>query len=162
MSNARTYLESQIRTASPQRLRKMLIDGALKYASQVKLFREQDDNNGAFTATERLRLILDELLNGIKGDSDVADQSKSIYLFLLQTLTNSRCGKLTEEIDTIIEVLRIEQETWDLVCQKHPETLEAAKSNKPTELISSGKPANPSLPQMHMSPAPESSVNIEC
>lgn len=161
MSNARNYLESQIRTASPQRLRKMLIDGAIRYAGQVQAFQQQQDHDGAYSATEKLRMILDELLNGIKGDSEIADQSKSIYGFLLETLTKSRCGKESHEIETIIEVLKIEQETWDMVCQKHPEALEPMESSKPIEITADN--CTPVIPQPQlykMSSNP--GVNLEC
>ena len=161
MSTARNYLDSQIRTASPQRLRKMLIDGAIRYAGQVHAFQRQQDYDGAYSATEKLRMILDELLNGIKGNSEIANQSKSIYGFLLETLTKSRCGKEAREIGTIIEVLKIEQETWDLVCQKHPETLEPMESSKPIEITVDNYTPIVQQTQLHKMTSNQG-VNLEC
>ena len=55
------YLQTQVMTATPQKLRLMLVDGAIRYASQtLEHWKENRDEEGAETLA-RCRAIIAEL-----------------------------------------------------------------------------------------------------
>ena len=63
-----TYLESEVLTASPQRLRLMLIDGAIRFARQTLVHWEVDHADAASQTLMRCRAIVTELLASVRGD----------------------------------------------------------------------------------------------
>ena len=84
------YFETQINTATPQKLRLMLIDGAIRLARQTGEAWERGYAAAGLEALIRCREILGELLAGIRqDDSPLSRQVSSLYVFLLQTLTST-------------------------------------------------------------------------
>jgi len=123
-SNARdVYLETQIRTATPQRLRLMLIEGALRFARQsLELWEDPQQRDARFDALSRCRSIVSELYATIKTEGfPVAATVKAIYLFLFQQLAEASFSKDPQKVRGVIRVLEQERETWQQLCAKMPE-----------------------------------------
>lgn len=117
-----TYVEAQIRTATPQRLRLMLIDGAIRFANQTVHHWEQEDNESAYNSLTRCRDIVSELLTSIRPEGDrVAQQVTAIYLFIYKTLTEAQLRREPDKMRDVVRVLEIERETWQQVCEAMPE-----------------------------------------
>src|SRR5262245_21839879 len=108
-----SYLETQITTATPQRLRLMLIEGALRQARFAgEAWREQRAED-ALEALIRCRDIVAELLSGIRLDqSPLVQQTLGIYAFLFSALTEVQQSRDTHQLAGIIRVLEEERETW--------------------------------------------------
>ena len=117
------YLETQIRTATPQRLRLMLIDGALRFAHMAKDAWGRDGKaEEAYAALLRCRRIVSELFGTIKQDQlPVARDVAMIYLFLFQRLAEVPAQNDPQGISEVIEILEKERETWLQVCEQMPE-----------------------------------------
>lgn len=165
MKHTQSYLESQIRTATPQRLRKMLIDGAIRFAVKVRQDWHENKYDIALTSVERLRMILDELFSSIKGESSIAMQTKSIYAFLMQQLIKAQATKDVTSLNEMIEILKIEQQTWELVCQKQPEALTDGGNHSPIEITAdSGRMyvKGPNLCNSNDLTASTSRLTLEC
>lgn len=114
-----SYLEAQIMTATPQKLRLMLIQGAIRNARRAHEAYAQQQFETATAATERCRGIIAELLSGVRQDrSELIQQVLSIYQFLFQQLTQVQLGRDPAALTGVIEVLEVEQETWQQVCQQ--------------------------------------------
>ncbi len=117
MDAGHAYLETQINTATPQRLRLMLIDGALRRAKEASQAWAGPDPDAAREPLSRCRSIVAELIAGIRsGSSSLADQVLGIYLFLFQELTEVQLRIDVARVEGVIRVLEEERTTWQEVC----------------------------------------------
>ena len=117
-----TYLESQVLTATPQKLRLLLIEGALRFARQIVPAWERDDREASFEAVTRCRRIITELLTVMHDDgSEVIHQLRGIYQFLFRHLTEAQQQQNPHMVEEVVRLLEVERETWQLVCTQMPE-----------------------------------------
>lgn len=116
-----SYLESQINTATPQKLRLMLIEAAIRCGRQVVLHWEADDQGEALQKLTRCRSIVSELLASVKvEDDDLTQRVAGVYLFLYRALTEAQLTREAKIVEDVIRVLEIERDTWQLVCEQLP------------------------------------------
>jgi flagellar protein FliS len=134
------YLEAEVRTATPQRLRLMLIDGALRFARRA-LDTWGDEQQGAesYEALARCRSIVAELAGSIRADQPLAKQVQDIQLFLFRQLAEAPAHNDPERLKGVVEVLEVERETWRKLCEQMPE---APVNEEPVqEITASDMPA---------------------
>jgi flagellar protein FliS len=115
------YLETQIVTATPQRLRLMLIEEAQRRirAAQAAFRGGQPDN--ATTALTGCRDVLSELIAGIQPDqTPLARRVLGLYMFLFSTLVEVQFGGDAERLNDMLQVLEEERTTWQAVCEQMP------------------------------------------
>jgi flagellar protein FliS len=128
-STPEIYLEMQVSTATPQRLRLMLIDGALRQARRTAELWRDGQLDTALEALIRCREIVGELIAGIdKEASPLASQVSSVYVFLFSLLTEVQQTRDGQQLAAIIRVLEEERETWRQVCEQVPDRISAAAS----------------------------------
>ena len=134
-----SYLESQVLTATPQKLRLMLIEAALGAARQALHCWEEDLGSQANLALIRCREIVSELLAAVKpDDSELTRKVAGIYLFLFKTLAEAQLHRSPVKVNDAITVLEIECETWRTVCVQMPEApLPQSPGDRPEEITSS-------------------------
>lgn len=114
------YLEIQVQTASPVKLRLLLVDGAMRFLSQAKECAAKGDIQGAAEATSRTRDILAEILSNVwSAEGYVAKQQRSLYGYMLRLATIMSLRSEFEHADSILKVLAEERETWRLLAEKH-------------------------------------------
>ena len=117
-----SYLESQVMTATPQKLRLMLIEGAIRFARQTLHHWEQGDNEQALETIIRCRTIVSELLASIRPEeSGLTKRVGGLYVFIFRHLTEAQLRRDAGHVEEAIRVLEAEQETWRLVCEQMPE-----------------------------------------
>ncbi len=118
-----SYLETEVLTATPQKLRLMLIEGAIRFARQA--FEYWDDlqhPEWRYTALARCHDIVSELYASIRSDESVVTrQVKEIYRFLFTQLTQVSVDKNPQMLRGLIDVLESERETWRQICLQVPE-----------------------------------------
>jgi flagellar protein FliS len=115
------YLETQIHTASPIKLRLLLIEGAMRFLTQAGEHATSGNIEAAGEATTRARDILAEILNNVwSAEGYVAKQQKSIYGYLLRLTTIMQLRGEFELAPSVIKVLAEERETWRQLAEKHP------------------------------------------
>jgi len=137
------YLETEINTATPQKLRLMLIEGALRSARQTLVHWKDNRSDDARESCRRCRNMLLELFTTTKTQtSNVAEKTADLYIYLIQAITQADAEGDTSQIDDLIRILEIEQGTWREVCQRFPNTI-ASQSNTTTELDARGFKAIP-------------------
>ncbi|MFO0941864.1 MAG: flagellar export chaperone FliS [Pirellulales bacterium] len=113
------YLQQEILSASPARLRQMLIQRAEELCGFVQQLWIADEQLQASGWLLRIREILGELLEGVKDrDNPISKQVTDFYIFLLQLLTRIEQTKDPEQLKTLEELLHMENETWQKVVQK--------------------------------------------
>jgi len=133
-----SYLDTQILTATPQRLRLMLIEGAIRQAHNAQAARQAGSIPEALEAINHCRNIVSELIAGIKPDeTPVARQVLGIYMFLFSTLVEAQFASDVTRLADVVRVLEEERQTWQLVCQQVPERPVAAASSTVEELAPS-------------------------
>lgn len=116
------YLETQVHTATPQKLRLLLIDGALRYSRRtLELWREANADQ-ALESLIRTREIISELIAGVETDaSPLARQVGSLYVYLFSALTEAQQTRDEHQLAGVIRVLEEERETWRQLCEQHPD-----------------------------------------
>ncbi|MBP90011.1 MAG: flagellar export chaperone FliS [Planctomycetaceae bacterium] len=133
-----SYLEAQVMTATPQKLRLMLIEGAIRFARKTLRHWERGDNEQALETIIRCRTIVSELLASIRLDeSELTKQVGGMYLFIFRHLTEAQLRRGAQHVEEAIRVLEAEQETWRLVCEQMPEAPPplAQDPNASTEIL---------------------------
>lgn len=138
------YLQNTVLSASPARLRLMLLDRSVGLVEMILDHRRRDSSRLTDERTLLLRDILGELLAGIGRDSnELTVRIADLYVFLLQELTRAEQEPGLDRIESIGRILRIEQETWRQVCEA------AAKRQVPVPAVRpphvGGAPASVSL-----------------
>jgi flagellar secretion chaperone FliS len=122
LSASDSYLETQVLTATPQRLRLMLIEEALRRVragDEAWAAHRTDDGNAAIS---RARDVISELIGGIHPDeTPVAKQVLGIYLYLFSTLTEAGLAADRHRLNDVTRVLEEERLTWQELCRQMPE-----------------------------------------
>ena len=118
-SESNPYLEQEILTASPIRLRWMLISRAEELCGFVKQLWADGEALQAAGWLLRIREILGELLDGVKDrENPLSTQVADFYVFLLQLLTRVEQSQDVSQLQTLQELLHLENETWKMLLQK--------------------------------------------
>lgn len=119
------YLETEVLTATPQKLQLMMINGAIRFAYQAQQLSEQQDKEEAWDRLMRCREIVAQILCSIKNDgSELMQNVAGIYFFLFQELTDLHAKDEYQRLDGVLNVLNEERETWEELCRQMPEAPE--------------------------------------
>ena len=114
-----TFLETQVMTASPQKLRLMLVEGAIRNVNQVQHYWDLQRLEDALEASIRAREIISELMSPLSADkSPLAMQMLAVYVYLFRTLTEGTLENDRAKLADVLRVLGEERETWSQVCEK--------------------------------------------
>ena len=116
------YIETQVLTATPQRLRLMLIEGALRRLRAAQAAWQAGNASEGVEAVSHCRGIVSELIAGIQPEqTPVAKQVLGIYMFVFSTLVEAQLTRDETRLGDIIRVLEEERTTWQAVCAQMPE-----------------------------------------
>ena len=135
------YLETQLMTATPQKLRLLLIEGALRFARKTLEQWEAGDKEPAYDSLLRCRRIVTELWGSIRPEQTAAARKiADVYLYLFRTLTEALMHSDADKLRDVIRVLEIDRDTWQEVCVKMPHAPDAAlrEKSKPKEITAAG------------------------
>lgn len=114
---ATTYLEQEVLSASPAKLRWLLLRKSVNLCQVIADMWRAGQTPVAAQWSLRLREILSELLSGIHGKDALAKQVADLYVFMLAVLTEAERDHDTKKIEQLQALLEIEAETWRLVQQ---------------------------------------------
>ncbi len=126
---AQAYLRTKVMTASPVELRLMLVDGAIRFAGQCQEGLSNRNFEQAFEGSRQCRAILTELLSGLRSAQDpiLCQRLNSLYTFLISRMMEAMAEKNPQLIDSVLQLLTYERETWQMVIdQQAGENLDAA------------------------------------
>ena len=119
-ANVNSYLRTKILTASPDQLRLMLYDGAIKFCRQAKAaIQEQkfEDSCNNLLRAQKIVLELSTSLNH-KLDPPLCGKLASLYNYIYHQLVEANMSRKIEAIDEAIRLIQYEQETWQLLMNK--------------------------------------------
>lgn len=120
MKSATDYLDNEVRNATPQQLRRILIEGALRFAHTTRAHLVANETSLAEAAKSRCRGILAELLDSIHGEHEVADQMRALYAVLITSYMTQDAINPIKAVENLIAGLNEELKTWTKVCEVHP------------------------------------------
>jgi flagellar protein FliS len=157
-----SYLSAEVMTATPQRLRLMLIDGAMRFARRaLEHWDDPAQREVRFEAVERCRRIITELFAAVQQDgSEVNRQVAGIYLYLFRTLSEGSLTNDRQKLEDVLSVLAEERTTWQQVCQQMPLTPVPDGSRDLSEKEITAKGVVPISPH-HIDHNPTSSLSLE-
>ena len=117
---ANHYLKTKVLSASPAELRLMLIDGAIRFATQAKEGLEREDFETSYSGFQQCRAIVTELITSVKPtpDPELYDRVVAIYTFIFQELIESSMEKDPARVSKVIDLLQYERETWVMLMEK--------------------------------------------
>lgn len=139
MSQTNAYLETEVRTATPQKLQLMLLNGAIRFGALALKMWNTGESDRAFEYIVRCRSIVAHILAGIRPDgSDLLKTVAGVYLFVFRQLNEAQSQRQPRRLAEAIRVLQEERTTWQELCEKMPE----APIRERAEEITSG-PAEP-------------------
>jgi len=116
------YLETEINTATPQKLRLMLIDGAIRHAGLTQQQWREHNYDAAVESLIRCRDIISELIAGIQAaESPLGKQVTGLYVYLFSALTEAQQTRDEHQLAAVIRVLEKERETWRQLCEQLPD-----------------------------------------
>ncbi|ACB85794.1 flagellar export chaperone FliS [Natranaerobius thermophilus] len=108
------YKETQIKTASSEKLLLMLFDGGLKFMKQAKGHLENKELKQANEKLKRAQSIVAELMNSLDtNQGEVATNLWRLYDFMLNELIQANIKKDTEKIDQVMKMMRELRQTFD-------------------------------------------------
>ncbi len=113
-----TYLETEVMTATPQKLQWMLLDGAVRFVEQTREFWRAGQPDMACETLARAEQIVTELLASLNPQIDpaLAKRVAATYLFIFRRLIEAGLKRDEEALDDARRVLEEERETWRQVC----------------------------------------------
>jgi flagellar secretion chaperone FliS len=114
------YLRTRVLTASPEQLRLMLLEGAIKFASQGRDGLVAKNFEASFTGISQCRDILLELLTTMKPefDPELCQRLRSLYTFMYTQLVEASMERDINKLDAVISLLEFERETWILLIER--------------------------------------------
>jgi len=114
------YLETQILTATPQKLRLMLIDAAIRSARRTKEHWLAEDHDQACTSLIHAQRVVSELLGSINREAspELGKKMAAVYMFIFRSLSEAGLTRDVQKIEDAVVVLEEERETWRQVCEK--------------------------------------------
>jgi flagellar secretion chaperone FliS len=117
---ASAYLRTRVLTASPEELRLMLLEGAIKFARQGREGLESRNYESTFTGISRCRDIVLELLTTIAPDVEatLSERVRAVYTFMYSRLVEASMERSLPKLDEVIRLLEFERETWVMLMQK--------------------------------------------
>src|SRR3990172_4578211 len=137
-------------TASPQELRLMLLDGAIRFAEKGREGLVRADYEMVYDGIARCQSILMELINALRPehDSEVCKRLSGLYTFLYTRLMEASRVKDPAIVEDVIRLLQYERETWSMLVQKLADENAAARG------LSELPQATPPIPPTPPAPRP--------
>jgi flagellar protein FliS len=131
---ASAYFKTKVMTASPAELRQMLLDGAIRFAEMAREGLERQDFEAVYTGVTRCQAILMELINSLRPEhnADLCQRLSALYTYMYTRLIKASSEKNAAIVGEVLDLLRFERDTWNLVQAKLVEENAAAAGMQST------------------------------
>ena len=117
---ANAYLRTKVLTASPEELRLLLLDGAIKFARQASEGLASKNYEASYNGITQCRNIVLELLTTIRPefDPEMCERVKAVYAFMYTELVSAGMERNVTKLDAVVKLLEYERETWVMLMDK--------------------------------------------
>jgi flagellar protein FliS len=119
-NQANAYLKTRVMSASPEELRLLLLEGALKFARQGLEGIKRLDHEATYSGISQCRNIIFELMTSIRNeiDPELASKVRALYNFMYSLSIEAAHEKDATKVEKLIELLDYERETWVLLMNR--------------------------------------------
>lgn len=113
-ANANAYQNTQITTASPEKILLMLYDGAVRFSKLALDRMERKDIAGKGNYIGKALAIVTELMNTLNHDigREMAINLHSLYVYLIGELTKANIDNDSKRLENAIAILSHLHDTW--------------------------------------------------
>jgi len=114
VNEARRYLETQVLTAPREQLLLMLLDGAIRFATQARDFAAAGDFDRACPLNLRAQAIALELVSALDRslDAQIFRNLTGLYLFVYRRLVAANIDRQTGPADEALSILGKLRAMW--------------------------------------------------
>lgn len=114
------YLRTKILTATPEELRLMLYEGALRFCRQAREALEKRDFENSYEGIMRAQKIVLELSTSLNHSiaPELCEKLSALYTYIYRRLVDANLERTIEPLDEAIRLLDFERETWGLLMKK--------------------------------------------
>ncbi len=114
------YLRTKIMTASPQELRLLLYEGAIKFCNQAKTAMLSEDHEAGFNALMRAQKIVLELSTSLNHDvaPELCEKLSALYTYIYRLLVNANMQRQVKPVDEALDLLEYERQTWQMLMER--------------------------------------------
>ncbi|MNL44910.1 Flagellar protein FliS [compost metagenome] len=108
------YQQTQVETASPERLLLMLYDGAIRFANVAMKALEDKDFSTSNTNCLKVQNILNELMVTLdmKVGGELAKNLFDLYDFMTRETVEANISKNARRLEGVIEIFKELREAW--------------------------------------------------
>jgi flagellar secretion chaperone FliS len=108
------YLETQVLTATPERLHLLVVDAAIRFARQGEAALEAKNIEAAFLALDNCRSCVTEILGGINSDPnpELAERLKGLFVFVQRNLVYADLKRDPQLVRDALAILETHRQTW--------------------------------------------------
>jgi len=150
------YFRNQVLTASPEKLRLLLLDGCIRFMENGREGMAAKDYEKMYDGISQARDIVMELISGMKPevDPDLCSKLGALYTFVFKHLTEAGFEKSVDKMDECIKLMRYERDTWAQLCEqlwKQRGTQQHASSTTPNNTPAPARATGTYGPSTHQS-----------
>ncbi|WZL73758.1 flagellar export chaperone FliS [Clostridiaceae bacterium 35-E11] len=112
------YLASRVATANEAGLVALLYEGLIDTLKDAQKHLQERRIKEFAAKVDKAKNILAEFVSTLKGDSELANQLRSLYLYVNQRMTEGYLKKDSEKLEEAIKVLMPLYEGWKALEQQ--------------------------------------------
>jgi flagellar biosynthetic protein FliS len=156
------YLETEVTTACPPKLRLMLLEAALRLARRSFSLNDKPLPEEQCRVFASLRKILLHLLASLEQkDDEMTRNIKSVYFYLFCAVAETELEGHTHKIRDVEQVLEIECETWRTLTQRYLDEVVQSQTPRCTSDATACEREIPSFTDALSNPS-RSDVVLDC
>ncbi|MGE3108453.1 MAG: flagellar export chaperone FliS [Phycisphaerales bacterium] len=139
--SAQAYLANKVLSASPEELRLLLLEGAIRFTRYGREGLARKDYEASYTGFSQARNIVMELINSIKPEvsPELCSKISGVYTFIYTLLIEAGHERNIDKADNAVQLLDYERETWVMLMEK----LAAERTGAPSASGSQSAPNKP-------------------
>ena len=117
------YLKTKILTASPEELRLLLYDGAIKFCQQAIKPLEDKQYETSYNCLMRAQKIVLELSTSLNHDAapQLCERLSALYIYIYRLLVDANMRHTAEPVHEALRLLEYERETWQMLMHRAAE-----------------------------------------
>ena len=114
------YLRTKIMTGSPEELRLLLYDGAIKFCHHARSAIADGNVEDSYNSLMRAQKIVLELSTSLNHQvaPDLCQQLAAIYMFIYRRLVDASLNRDKAAVDDAVRLLEYEKQTWQMLMQQ--------------------------------------------
>lgn len=119
---ANPYLKTQIMTASPEELRLMLYEGAIRFGVQAREALAAGQIETAYNCLMRTQKIVLELSTSLNHqlEPELCAKLSALYTYIYRRLVEANLQHDIKPVEEAIQLLEYEKETWRMLMKQTP------------------------------------------